>query len=283
VEGFDFYGFHLAGEFPFYGIPPILFAFSTGVSISIWRERHDHRYLLSRVGLLLLSGFILAFYVDGRFDAWGLFEMIALSNFILFFVNSKLGSFLGILLILAVNHQIPPFYSFVSEPVDYFFEFRALPMMASNAFVSGFFPMIPFITWAFWGVLYSKMQDKRLSLIPLAAGLALSFFEPFVYSQYGNVYSTSMILTTMGLSSLLLEALRNIHVPLLNIYGRYAWRMTFWRYFTLYMPFVWVGKFRAFNNINAFISAITLSISQIILVVFSNEGISPNKVKSKNV
>ncbi len=208
--------------------------------------------------------------------------MIAICNFCLFFINSKIGAFLGIVCIMVFNHVIPPFYSFTSEPVNYFFEFRSIPLILSNALVSGFFPLVPFMAWAFWGALYIRLKDKRLSLIPLGAGIFLSLFEPLVYSQYGNVYSASMILITMGVCSLLLEALRMHRIPFLNLYGRYAWRMTFWRYFLLYMPFVWTGKFRAFNNTSALIFAIVLSLAQVLLSLISYDELTKFTFKLKH-
>jgi uncharacterized membrane protein len=84
-SGFDWYGSYLLDNVPIYAIPPILFAFSTGLAFTFWRSRHrDLHYLFNRCALLLLSGLILSYYIDGRADAWGLFEMIAFINLVIF-------------------------------------------------------------------------------------------------------------------------------------------------------------------------------------------------------
>lgn len=266
-SGFDFYGAYLFDQFPIYGIPPVLFSFSAGLTLTLWRDRHDYKYLFSRVALLFLSGLVISYWMDGSVEAWGLFEMIALSNLVLFYLNSKLVSILGIGTILILNELTPPFFAFHFPKVHYFFAFEALPFIISQSIVSGLFPLIPFLAWGFWGCLVSKYRDKllRISLIPLGLGLALRTFQPFIYIQFGNVYSTSMILLLMGICSTLLYLLEKIRVPLLNLYGRYAWRLTFWRYPVFYLPFVWFGMLQSMNCIEAFIVALIFSSALIAL------------------
>jgi len=267
-SGFDFYGGYLFDQFPVYGVPPILFSFSTGLSLTLWKDRHDYKYLLRRISMLFLSGLLLSYWVDGSVETWGLFEMIALLNLVLFYLNSRLISILGITTILTLNELTPPFFSFHFPMVNYFFNFEALPFIVSQALVSGLFPMIPFLVWGFWGCLVVRYRNDllRISLIPLGLGLILRMFQPFIYNQDGNVYSTSMILLLMGISSLLLFLLDKIKIPALNLYGRYAWRLTFWRYPLFYIPFVWVGMFQILNDIAAFVLSVVFSIALILLI-----------------
>lgn len=266
-SGFDFYGGYLFDQFPIYAFPPILFSFSTGLSITLWKEKHDYKYLFRRLALLFLSGLILSYWLDGNVEAWGLFEMIALTNLVLFYLDSKFVSMCGIAVILTLNGLKPPFFAFHFPKVHYFFEFEAMPFIISQALVSGLFPLIPFLAWGFWGCLVSKYRNNllRISLIPIGLGLMFRIFQPFIYNQYGNVYSTSMILLMMGISSLLLYLLDKIRVPTLNVYGKYAWRLTFWRYPTLYLPFIWFGMFQSLNYIEAFIVSTIFSLALILL------------------
>jgi hypothetical protein len=74
-----------------------------------------------------------------------------------------------------------------------------------------------------------------------------------------------MILLLMGISSTLLYLLEKIRVPVLNLYGRYAWRLTFWRYPIFYLPFVWFGMLQSMNCIEAFIVALIFSSALIAL------------------
>lgn len=266
-SGFDFFSGFIIDEFPVYAVPPILFSFSTGLSLILWKDRRDYRYLFRRLSLLFLSGLVLSYWIDGNIEVWGLFEMIALCNLVLFFFNSEYVSIFGIATILILNELIPPFFVFHFPKIPYFIEYEALPFIISQALVSGLFPLIPFLAWGFWGCIVSKHRNNllRISLIPIGLSLMLKIFQPFIYRQYGNVYSTSMVLFSMGIISLLLYLLQKIRVPVLALYGKYAWRLTFWRYPILYLPLIWLGMFQSLNYLYAFTLSIVLSLTLILL------------------
>lgn len=267
---FDFCCGYLFDEVPVYFLPPILFAFSTGLALTYWRDRHywDGQYLLRRFGLLLLSGLILSYYVDFSFEAWGLFEMICLVNFIIFIINSERLAIIGIVLIVLLNYLIPPHFTISFQTFQYFKPIRIPSHIVSQALVSGLFPTIPFLAFAFWGYIIGKHRKKfiKFGLIPLGIGLILRFVDPFVYAQFGNTYSTSIIFLSMGMCSLLLYAFDKVRIPFLNLYGQNAWRITFWRYPILYFPFTIFGYFRKLNNEIAFFLSVIISISQIVLI-----------------
>jgi len=279
ASGFDWFGAHILDKFPIYGIPPILFAFSTGVSLTFWRDRHPElKYLFQRCGLLLLSGLILSYYVDGSADTWGLFEMIALLNVIIFFVNSIPLSAIGLTAVLALNAVKPPFYSFTFPTVPYFLpNFEALPRIISQSLVSGLFPLIPFLAWGFWGVIIGRIRHNERhhiasGMLPLGLGLALRTIQPITYSQWGNAYSTSMMLTSLGACSLGLLLLTKITIAPLTRFGRYAWRITFWRYPILYMPLVWLRTYKTLPHTTATIISLTAAGAQIGLTYIHKRG-----------
>ena len=270
ASGFDWFGSFIIDRFPVYGIPPILFAFSTGLGVMLWKPRHrEIDYLFRRSSLLMLSGFFLSYYVDGSADAWGLFEMIALLNIIIFFVDSVPLTVFGISMVLVANAFKPPFYSFGFPRVPYFFpDFELLPRIVSQSLVSGLFPLIPFLGWGLWGLLVGKIRGRESHLllagiIPATVGLGLRVVQPFEYNQAGNVYSTSMIVFSCGACSLSLWLLTKFRIAPLARFGMYAWRLTFWRYFALYMPFVWFGLFRSLPNMAALVVSVLSAIAQI--------------------
>jgi hypothetical protein len=78
-----------------------------------------------------------------------------------------------------------------------------------------------------------------------------------------------MILFSLG-CSFALWVLSKFDLPFLARVGRYAWRCTFWRYIFLYMPFVWVGWFRSFSNLEALSLSVLASLAQIGLTYTDN-------------
>jgi uncharacterized membrane protein len=182
AKGLDWYGAFIIDSFPVYAIPPILFAFSTGVSLTFWRQRHPElRYLFNRCGLLLLSGFILSYYVDGSIEAWGLFELIAFINLVIFFLHTPQRAAAGLIITLSLNSEKPPFYSFSFPEVPYFFSgFEMLPRMVSRSLVSGLFPLVPFLTWGLWGVIIGSIKkNPRKLLVSGSSMIILGLFSRF--------------------------------------------------------------------------------------------------------
>lgn len=283
--GFDFFGGYLFDGIPVYFLPPTLFAFCSGVALTIWTEKHkgDYRYLFNRIALLWLSGILLDIYVDmGAYDAIGIFVMIAFMNLILYFFNSIPLSIIGIGIVLFLNHSIPLGYRWASPTFPYFSgQMPLIPNYIPNLLWRGNFPMIPFLSWGFWGSLVGRIRNRDRDLIlsgviPIMFSLVLRTREAFIYSGGGGqLNTTSMIFLTFGLFSLMLYGLRFVKIPYLNVYGRYAWRLTFWRYFFLYMPFVWMGKFRGFNNEIALVLSVIMALAQILLVIF------PRKIRER--
>jgi Na+-driven multidrug efflux pump len=134
--------------------------------------------------------------------------------------------------------------------------------------VSGLFPLIPFLSWGFWGVLMGRViyHERKLILCGVSMaviGFALRYIQPFTYSQTGNIYSTSMIILTFGSCSLVLWLTSKLEFSLLARIGKYAWRLTFWRYIILYIPLVLLGLFRTLTGLEALIISITASSAQI--------------------
>ena len=293
--GFDFFGGYIFSGIPLYFLPPPfsaflsgdripvyflsppLFAFCSGVALIIWTEKHkgDYRYLFNRIGLLWLSGLLIDYYVClGAFESIGIFVMIAFMNLILYFFNSIPASIIGVGIVLFLNHSIPLGYRWLSPILPYFNgqNMPLIPNYIPNLIWQGNFPLIPFLAWGFWSAFVGRIKNRDRNLIlsgiiPISIAFILRTWEPFVYSGGGTqLNTTSMIFLTFGLFSLMLYALRFVKIPYLNIYGQYWWRMFFWRYFFLYMPFVWLGKFRAFNNEMAFVLSMIMALAQILLV-----------------
>ena len=243
-SGIDVFNLELYGGFTLAGVAPLIFSFSTGLALHHWKDKHDFKYLLKRISLLLVSGLILSYVIDHDILAFGIFELIAVSNLILYYFNSVTISISGILLILLMK---------VICPMNF-----PLPIIMNRIFFTGIFPLVPFLAYAWYGCLYGKMKDYRISLLSLVFGILL-FPTP--------LQDVSIILLNCGLASILYEVMKKVTVPYLNLYGVYSWRMTFWRYFLSYLPLIWLGLARRLDNPISIILSVLISACQGLLLL----------------
>ena len=204
-SGIDVFNLEFYGGFTLAGVAPLIFSFSTGLALHYWRDKHDVKYLVIRVSLLLLSGLILSYVIDHDLLAFGIFELIAVSNLILYYLNSVTLSISGILLVLLLK---------VMYPTD-----LLLPLVIDRIVFTGIFPLVPFLAYAWYGCLYGRVKEYRISLVSLVFGIVL-FPTP--------IQDVALIFLNCGLVSAFYEVLKKVTIPYLDLYGVYSWRMTFW-------------------------------------------------------
>jgi len=290
AKDLNWYAFRIVGNFPFYGLPPALFFFVSGVSeslsISARRIRGDNprqirNHVMSRACILLLAGILLTMVLREPADSWGIFEGIALCSVVAYFLLSYVGLRLLVALLVGVVYLgslIPPYFSLDMPSVEFLGnEYYVIPNFVQRAFFSGLFPFFPFFSLTLVGAILGKLLvDGKVGsrglvlggLAITAAGwlLYLAGF-PMEYHQAGNIYSLACIIFCIGASTLalgslfwLLDAARfglTAFTPLVDC-GRASFAICFWRYPLLYNPLIYFGLGFALSTSTSAILSVAL-------------------------
>jgi len=289
-KNLDWYAFRIVGNLPFYSVPPILFFFAAGVSqyLSInarkargeedWKIRN---HVLSRGCILLLAGILLTIILREPPDNWGIFEGVALSSvvgyFLLAYVDLRM---LAILLIALVGFgsTIPPYFSVEMPSVEFLGSaYLVVPNFLQRALFSGLFPFFPFFCFFLWGGILGRLLAERkiatrglLSSALAIGGLALLLYSlgfPMEYHQAGNIYSLACVIFSMGASALILgvlywlqdvKALCSYAFKPLTDCGRASFAICFWRYPLIYNPLIYLRLAFIFPIRTAVILSISL-------------------------
>jgi predicted acyltransferase len=272
-KNLDWYAFRIVGNFPFYGVPPILFFFSAGVSqyLSInarkargekdWQIRN---HVLNRGCILLLAGILLTIILREPPDNWGIFEEVALSNVVGYFLLAYVDLRpLAILLIALVGlgSTVPPYFSIAMPSIDFLGgPYFVMPNLFQRALFSGLFPFFPFFCFSLWGGILGRLLVERriasrglFSSALAMSGLGLLLYSlgfPMEYHQAGNIYSLACVIFSMGASTLILAILhwlQDVRVLCLCAFkpltdcGRASFAICFWRYPLIYNPLIYLG------------------------------------------
>jgi hypothetical protein len=289
-KNLDWYAFRIVGNFPFYGVPPILFFFSAGVSqylsINARKARGEENWtirnhVLNRGCILLLAGILLTMILREPPDNWGIFEGVALSSVVGFFLLAYIDlRLLAILLIALVGFSstIPPYFSVKMPTVEFLGSpYFVLPNFLQRALFSGLFPFFPFFCFFLWGGILGRLLVERriaslgLFLSALAmSGLGLMLYSlgfPMEYHQGGNIYSLACVIFSMGASTLILGILfwlqdvkflcSHVFKPLTDC-GKASFAICFWRYPLIYNPLICLGLAFVFPVGTAAILSISL-------------------------